>query len=79
MNYCCTTPLYTDGIGNFNSDGWKFIITGAPNKLVGLQRTSDFTGWWDIEPPVFVGAEGMCEMLDTNTELKVMFYRVMVR
>jgi WD40 repeat protein len=40
------------------SNGWKFTITGAPNKWVGLQRTSDFSGWEDVQSPVFVGSDG---------------------
>jgi hypothetical protein len=61
------------------SNGWKFTITGAPNKWVGLQRTSDFSGWWDAQPPVFVGSDGNCEITDSDTGPKVMFYRVVVR
>jgi hypothetical protein len=60
------------------ANGWRFIITGAPNKWVGLQRTSDFTRWWDVQPAVVVGSDGVCEITDADTGPEAMFYRAVV-
>jgi hypothetical protein len=58
-------------------DGWRLNITGAPNKWVHLQRSSDLKNWEDIWSG-WMGAEGACQCNDGDTGQKVMFYRVVV-
>ena len=61
-------------------DGWKLNVTGAPNKMVEVQRSSNLKDWEDVWPHVFMGSEGVQEVTDgaAGTEQKVMFYRAVV-
>jgi hypothetical protein len=60
------------------AEGWKLTITGAPNKWVLVQKSANLRDWEEIWPPVFMGAEGIQQVIDGDTGLKVMFYRAVV-
>jgi len=61
------------------SDGWKLNITGAPNKWVQVQRSSDLKNWEVIWPLVFMGSEGVKQVVDGDMGQRVMFYRAVVQ
>jgi hypothetical protein len=58
-------------------EGWRLDITGAPNKWVHLQRSSNLRDWEDIWSG-WMGAEGIQQINDADTGQKAMFYRVVV-
>jgi hypothetical protein len=60
------------------ADGWKLNITGAPNKWVYLQRSSNLKDWEDIWSG-WMGREGAHQCNDGDMGQKVMFYRAVVR
>jgi len=61
-------------------DCWRLSITGAPNKWVRLQRSSDLQNWEDaLWPPyIFMGSAGVKQVDDWDTGQTMMFYRVVV-
>jgi len=59
-------------------DCWRLSITGAPNKWVQIQRSSDLRNWEDCWPYVFMGADGACQWDDWDSGQQMMFYRVVV-
>jgi hypothetical protein len=59
------------------ADGWQLNVTGAPNKWAHLQRSANLKDWEDIWSG-FMGAEGVKQVNDRDTEQKAMFYRVVV-
>jgi hypothetical protein len=64
------------------ADGWKLTITGATNKWVRFQRSSNLRDWEDVwfGDAVFMGPEGVQQYTDweAGTHAKVMFYRAVV-
>jgi len=70
-------PRFT-GPPQLTAEGWEFTITGPTKKWIGLQRSSDFTGWLDLQPPSLTGEDGTCSIIDADTGPKVMFYRAVV-
>jgi hypothetical protein len=70
-------PRFT-GLPQLTAEGWKFTIAGPTNKWIGLQRSSDFTGWLDLLPPGLTGEDGVCHVTDADTGPKMMFYRAIV-
>jgi hypothetical protein len=58
-------------------DGWKLNVTGAPNKWVHVQKSSNLRDWEDIWSG-FMGSEGVKQVNDGDTGQKVMFYRAVV-
>jgi hypothetical protein len=58
-------------------DGWRLNITGAPNKWVHVQRTSDFTNWENVWSG-WMSAEGVQQVNDGDMGQNAMFYRVVV-
>ena len=59
------------------SEGWTLNISGAPNKWVHLQRSSNLKDWEDVWSG-FMGAEGAHQCNDGDMGQKVMFYRAVV-
>ena len=68
-------------------DCWRLSITGAPNKWVRLQRSSDLKNWEDVPwwdeggdggVTIFMGADGVGQWDDTDLSQKAMFYRAVV-
>jgi hypothetical protein len=62
-------------------DGWTLNITGAPNKWVRLQKSSDLKNWEDVWSG-WMGAEGIQQVSDwwsLSQGQPVMFYRVVVQ
>ena len=63
--------------------GWQLNITGAPNKWVRLQSSSDLKNWgdmwlWPQPNPFFMGPEGVKQVNDPDLGQQMMFYRVVV-
>jgi len=56
-------------------------VTGAHNKWVWVQRSSNLKDWEDVWPEVFMGPEGVQEVTDlaAGTDQKAMFYRAVVQ
>jgi hypothetical protein len=65
------------------ANGWRLNITGAPNKWVHLQRSSNLKDWEDVWTDrgfsFFMGSEGVMQVTDWDTGPTAMFYRVIVR
>jgi hypothetical protein len=59
------------------AEGWKLNITGAPNKWVHLERSSNLEDWEEIWSG-WMGADGVTQCTDSDLGQKVMFYRVIV-
>jgi hypothetical protein len=70
------------------ADGWRLVVSGAPNEWVRVQTSSNLKDWeyvWlrhgnQLSTAVFMGAEGVQEATDVSsgTGEKMMFYRVVV-
>jgi hypothetical protein len=62
------------------ANGWQLNITGAHNKWVRLQRSSDLRSWEDVGWPawVWMGSEGVKQVNDGDMGQRMMFYRVVV-
>jgi hypothetical protein len=65
------------------ANGWRLNITGAPNKWVHLQRSSNLKNWEDVWTDhgfrFFMGSEGVMQVTDWDTGPTAMFYRVIVQ
>jgi hypothetical protein len=59
------------------ADGWTMNITGAPNKRVVVQRSSNLEDWEGIWSG-WMGSDGIAQCTDSDLGHKVMFYRVVV-
>ena len=61
-------------------DCWRLSITGAPNKWVHVQRSSDLKNWEDFFWPsyIFMGSAGVKQVDDADLSQKAMFYRAVV-
>ena len=72
-------PRFTSG-PRLTASGWRLNITGAPNKWVRVQRSSDLKNWEDFlwPPYIFMGSEGVKQVDDGDTSQKAMFYRAVV-
>jgi hypothetical protein len=66
------------GAPQLTSSGWKLTLSGAVNKWVQVQRSSNLRDWVDIWPPVFMGSEGIQEFIDCETGEGMRFYRAVV-
>jgi hypothetical protein len=71
-------PPRFSGSPQRTAGGWRFIISGEPKKPVELQRTSDFTDWWDLKEPTLIGEDGTCTVVDADTGPTTMFYRAVI-
>jgi len=59
-------------------DCWRLSITGAPNKWVRLQRSSDLKNWEDYGSWMWMGSAGVKQVDDLDLSQPTMFYRVVV-
>ncbi len=57
--------------------GWRLTVTGATNKWVQVERSSNLVDWESIPPLIFMGDLGMGLMSDLGTGGR-MFYRAYV-
>jgi len=60
------------------SDGWKLNITGASNKWVHVQRSSNLRDWEEIWYD-WMGSAGEKQIIDGDTAQRAMFYRALVQ
>ncbi|MBP9900982.1 MAG: hypothetical protein V9H26_01505 [Verrucomicrobiota bacterium] len=58
-------------------DCWRLSITGAPNKWVHVQKSSDLRNWEDCWSG-WMGAAGVKQVDDGDLSQKAMFYRAVV-
>jgi hypothetical protein len=72
-------PPRFQGPPKLTSRGWKLNISGAANKWVQVQRSSNLRDWEAIWPPIFMGPEGIQECIDWNTFESIGFYRAVVQ
>jgi hypothetical protein len=70
-------PPRFDVYPQLTPDGWKLHVSGATNKWVQVQSSSNLKDWWNVLPAVYMGAEGVQQVIDPSTEPKV-FYRAVV-
>jgi hypothetical protein len=59
------------------SDGWKLNLTGAHNRWVHVQRSSNLKDWEEIWYD-WMGSTGEKQVIDGDTGQRVMFYRAFV-
>jgi len=59
------------------SDGWKLNLTGAHNKWVHVQRSSNLRFWEEIWYD-WMGSAGEKQVIDADTGQRAMFYRAFV-
>ena len=62
-------------------NGWELTITGAHNKRVRVQCSSDLQNWGDLrwwDPWLWMGSEGVKQVNDWDTGQRMRFYRVVV-
>ena len=58
-------------------DCWRLSITGAPNKWVHVQKSSDLKNWGDCWSG-WMGSAGVRQVDDRGMSQEAMFYRVVV-
>jgi len=58
-------------------DCWRLSMTGAPNKWVQIQRSTDLKNWEALWSG-WIGPEGVKQVDDGDTSQTMMFYRAVV-
>jgi len=59
-------------------DCWRLSISGAPNKWVRIERSSDLKNWEDYGSWMWMGSAGVKQVDDGDTSQPMRFYRVVV-